>query len=138
MNGGIAKNARYVAIVAENGQAATAGCGPVTAADPIDLQVTFFGDVFDHVANLVCVGFDHDGGGSGAAFDCAPGVAVSIAFNRVGKLANISGPFALPAHFESGGAGGVEQVEEELVCVFIHAGKVAGDVGGEKRFIGEI
>ena len=69
--------------------------------------------MLDHVADLVGMGFEHDDAFA-FSFEGGPGGAVGIALDVIGEFFDVFGPNFLAGHFEAGGAGGVEEGEEEI------------------------
>ena len=82
--------------------------------------------MFDHVADFVGVGFEHDDGGFGiGALEGRPSGTVGVIFDFVREGADVVCPFALALNFETGGAGGGEKVDEEgVICA--HGGGYLG------------
>ena len=111
---GVANDAEDLALVAEDGEASSARVGPVRSANAVDAEETIVGDVFDDEADLVGMRLDHDSGcvRLGTSHR-GPGVAVSIALDRVSEFTTTFRPDPLPADFETGRAGGVEEFVEE-------------------------
>lgn len=119
VDGGIADDAGDGAFVALENDAASACGGVVAASDAVDVEESFLGDVLDHEADFVGVGFEHDAVG-GLAFEDGPCAAVGVAGNGVGVRLDPCGPFPLSGHFETGGAWGVEEIQQEGLGGFIH------------------
>ncbi len=119
VDGGVADDAENGAVVSEDLKAPTTSGGGVGAADAVEVEEAFFGDVFDHVANLIGMSFEHDRGCLAVfgllAFNHGPGSAVGVVPDSVRVFASFRDPDFLAAGFKPSGAGGVEEFFEESV-----------------------
>ena len=120
VHGGIPDDARHAALVTEDRQPAAASGSGVRAAHAVDAQETTLVDVLDHEADLVGVSLKHEDA-VGFPGERRPSGAIGIAVHLGRVLPDPIRPDPLSGHFESGGAGSFQQLEQKLAVVLLHA-----------------
>lgn len=126
VDGGVADDSRNDSVIAEDVDAPAATRGSIGTANAIDAEEAFVIDVFDDVADLIRVGFEHDGF-RGFAFKSRPSGAVSIALDLGGGFLKIFGPDILTRHFEACWGWSFKEFEEEGLVSFFHMRRVKGE-----------
>ncbi len=113
VDGELAGDSRDGAILAVDGDALAADEGVVHAADALEVDVAFVGDVFDHEADFVSMATEEDARRA-ARVDDGVAVAPGVAAGFIGECGHIIEPSALDGGFKARGGSSFEELEEEV------------------------
>ena len=117
MDGGVADDAAHGALVAEDIEPPPARRGGVAAADAIDAQKAFLGDVLDDEADLVRVRFEHDAARlCSRAVERRPRGAVGVVFHASEKLRTYAAHLRWPASSKPVGLGVVRRSKRKALA----------------------
>ena len=121
MDGGVADDTHYLALPAEETEAAAAGNGDIAAAEAFYVGEAVVGDMADGEADFIGVGVQHEGGSIfSPTLQRGPGRAIGIAFLTRGIRCNVGRPETLRLDFHTRGGRGAQECVQELNRLISH------------------